>query len=107
MCENLEARARDLAGAAEDLRSHLVLRPDPPQYSALQQEMARFLGSLGSGQRILSLLQAVQVEELSSYRLPPLHLLKLLPNRKACIFQALRHFIFPFFAAGFQTLLVY
>jgi hypothetical protein len=63
----LEARAMDLANAAEELRSHVVLRPEPPQYSALQQEMTHFLHSLGSVQRILALLQGPEVRFQASW----------------------------------------
>ena len=64
----LEARARHLAARAEALRGKLVLRPEPSQYGVLQRELGRFLGgpgsapgTLGSMQRITSLLHALQV----------------------------------------------
>ncbi|EIE25917.1 hypothetical protein COCSUDRAFT_12734, partial [Coccomyxa subellipsoidea C-169] len=43
-------------------RAHLLaVLEDPSQYPALQQELARFMHNLGSVQRIVALLQALQV----------------------------------------------
>ena len=57
----LEQRAAALRARAEELRAQTVPRPQPSQYPALQQELARFMHNLGSVQRIAALLQALQV----------------------------------------------
>lgn len=57
----LEERAAALRARAEELRAQTVPRPQPSQYPALQQELARFMHNLGSVQRIAALLQALQV----------------------------------------------
>ena len=60
----LEERAAALRAKAEELRAQTVPRPQPSQYPALQQELARFMLNLGSVQRIAALLQALQVWRL-------------------------------------------
>ncbi len=67
----LEERAAAMRARAEELRAQTVPRPQPSQYPALQQELARFMHNLGSVQRIAALLQALQVcHEVCCYLLP-------------------------------------
>lgn len=65
----LEEQAAGLRARAEELRAQTVPRPQPSQYPALQQELARFMHNLGSVQRIAALLHALQVRLLCVIRL--------------------------------------
>jgi hypothetical protein len=57
----LAARGAELAVRAERLRSKMVLRPAQSAYGALQRELGRFAGSLGSAGRLAALLRGLQV----------------------------------------------
>lgn len=59
----LEQRKEDLSQQIEALSAKVVLRPEPSQFGVLQHEVAQFLGSLGSINRILALRAAIQVRK--------------------------------------------
>ena len=58
----LETRKEDLDRQVEALHAKVVLRPEPSQYGPLQHEVAQFLGSLGSIERILALCSSIKVQ---------------------------------------------
>ena len=70
----LETRKQDLGQQVEALHAKVVLRPEPSQYGPLQHEVAQFLGSLGSINRILALCSSIKVRQSMLMRqLPPLY----------------------------------
>lgn len=73
----LEQRAALLRARAEALRARTVPRPQRSQYPALQQELARFMHSLGSVPRISALLEALQVSPCGDMLCPPVQFMVL------------------------------
>lgn len=73
----LEQRKDGLSQQAEALRAKVVLRPESSQYGSMQREVAQFLNSLGSIERIIALRSSIEVSPLASPhidgRKSPLH----------------------------------
>ena len=59
--EAQRAKGAALLAAADKAKARIVPRPVPGQYAELQAESQRFLGSMGSLQRLQSLLTSLQV----------------------------------------------
>ena len=73
----LEQRKDKLSQQAEALRAMVVLRPEFSQYGSVQREVAQFLNSLGSIERIIALRSSIEVSPSNSPlidgRKSPLH----------------------------------
>lgn len=57
----LRSQAAELKQKAADMKAKAVPRPDPPHYAPLWQNVHRFLGGLGSQERMTNLLVRLMV----------------------------------------------
>lgn len=68
----LQSRALDLNAKATALESQMIPRPTPGQYQAVVAEAQRFITGVGAVQRVLGLVNSLQVSaSLCETRLKP------------------------------------